>query len=261
MNTYLSEQPELLGRVSLKFSVVIPARNEEACIDGTLLATSKALDAAKIDYEILVIADHCTDNTEAIVRNCSQSNARIRVLRNNERNGFGASVRLGLDHYKGDAVAIYMADASDSPDDLVRYYKEIERGSECVFGSRFIKGAKVVSYPIHKRILNRLLNLLICAMFGYRYNDTTNAFKCYRREVISGCQPLLSRHFNLTVEIPLKAIIRGYTYTVIPIQWTNRKTGVSKLKITEMGSRYFFIILYCFLERLLTGIDYRRSND
>ena len=83
-----------------------------------------------------------------------------------------------------------------------------------------------------------------------QYNDITNAFKCYRREVIEHMMPLISPHFNLTVEMPLKAIVRGFSYRVTPITWTNRQTGISKLKIKEMGSRYLFIVLYLWLENI-----------
>ncbi len=74
-------------------------------------------------------------------------------------------------------------------------------------------------------------------------------------------QPLISPHFNLTVEMPLKAIIRGYSYAVIPISWENRRTGISKLKLQEMGSRYLFIVLYLWLEKLLSRGDYRRKKS
>jgi dolichol-phosphate mannosyltransferase len=174
-------------------------------------------------------------------------------------NGFGLAVRAGLANFRGDAVAIVMADGSDDPVDLVNCYAKLQDGYDCVFGSRFISGSKLIDYPMHKLILNRLANLFISALFQIRYNDVTNAFKCYRREVIAGLEPILARHFNLTVELPLKAIIRGYSFAVIPISWTNRTSGVSKLKIREMGSRYLFIVLYCFIERLLSRGDYRRK--
>jgi dolichol-phosphate mannosyltransferase len=83
----------------------------------------------------------------------------------------------------------------------------------------------------------------------------------YKRETIQGIQPFLSPHFNLTVELPLKAIIRGYTYTVLPNSWTNRKHGVSKLKIREMGSRYFFILLYCLIEKFFAQGDFKKKWD
>lgn len=129
-----------------------------------------------------------------------------------------------------------------------------------MFGSRFIAGARVVNYPWQKLILNRAANLLINLLFGLGYNDTTNAFKCFRRNVIDGIQPILSRHFNLTVELPLKAIVRGYSYTVIPTDWHGRKAGESKLRIQEMGSRYLFVVLSVLLEKWLTRGDYRRAT-
>ena len=96
--------------------------------------------------------------------------------------------------------------------------------------------------------------------FRYRYDDTTNAFKAYRREVVVGVQPLVSNHFNLTVEMPLKAIVRGYSYAVMPTSWRGRAAGRSKLDLREMGSRYLFIVLLVFLEHHLSRGDYRRGR-
>jgi dolichol-phosphate mannosyltransferase len=153
-----------------------------------------------------------------------------------------------------------MADMSDKPTDLVKYFRKAEEGYDCVFGSRFMPGAEVRDYPIHKLVLNRITNNIIRTLFFIRYNDVTNAFKLYSRQTINGLRPLLSSHFNLTVELPLKAIVRGYSYAVIPSHWTNRKVGLSKLKIREMGSRYFFIILYCYIEKILSMGDYKKHN-
>ena len=244
----------------MKLSVIIPAHNEEDCISPTLESLVDKLELNNIDYEILVIADHCTDATESILEKFAAKNSRIKWAKNEKEAGFGMAVRAGLDLYTGDAAAIFMADSSDSPSDIVSYFRFIENGAECVFGSRFIKGSEVIDYPVHKLFLNRLVNFGIKLIFRHGYNDTTNAFKCYRREVIDGCRPFLSKHFNLTVEIPLKAFLRGYTFKIIPISWHNRKAGISKLKIKEMGSRYLFIIFYCVLEKLLSRGDYLRGR-
>ena len=244
----------------MKFSIVIPAHNEEGCIESTLEALVARLADSKFDYEIVVVADHCSDRTENIVAKIAKKNKRIVMVQNEKEGGFGMAVRAGLDAYSGDAVTIFMADASDSPDNVLEYFTIIEDGSECVFGSRFIKGSKVVDYPQHKFILNRFVNLLIRVLFQHGLNDTTNAFKCYRREVIDGCRPFLAPHFNLTVELPLKAVVRGYKYKVIPISWYNRQVGISKLKLKEMGSRYFFIIIYCLLEKWMVKQDYKRKD-
>ncbi len=152
-----------------------------------------------------------------------------------------------------------MADASDDPEDLVRFYRQgVNQGRDAVFGHRFARGGKVIDYPVFKLLLNRLTNWFICLLFAISYSDVTNAFKLYRRNTLSGLEPLLSPHFNLTVELPLKVIVRGYSYTVVPNSWRNRKTGISKLKIKEMGSRYWFIILYCLVEKWLSLGDYRK---
>ena len=243
------------------FSIVIPAYNEEGSIAQTIEFLSQTLFAANIPYEILVINDNSQDRTEEILRQIATYDRHVRYLNNYYPNGFGFAVRCGLENFQGDAVAVVMADNSDSPDDLVNYYRQLQAGYECVFGSRFIKGGRVIDYPLHKLTINRLANLFIKVLFGLSYNDTTNAFKAYRRNVVQGIFPLISHHFNLTVEMPLKAIVRGYSYTTIPITWRNRQTGVSKLKIKEMGSRYLFITLYLYLEKMLSRGDYVRQEQ
>ena len=241
----------------MKLSVVIPAHNEAGVIGGTLTALTQTLDAESIDYEVLVIDDASTDGTAQVVAEHAAENGRIRCLRSHYPGGFGFAVRAGLDRFEGDAVAIYMADASDDPGDLVLYHSLLKDGYDCAFGSRFVPGAKVVDYPPFKLFVNRMVNFGIRVLFRHGYNDTTNAFKAYRREVIDAVQPLLSNHFNLTVELPLKAIIRGFSYATVPISWTNRAEGVSKLRLEEQGSRYAFIVLYAFLEHHLSRGDYR----
>ena len=244
----------------LLVSLVIPAHNEEGCIEQTIQSISQLLEAQNIAYEILVVNDNSRDRTEAILQQLSNQNSKVRYINNYYPNGFGFAVRCGLENFRGDAVAIVMADCSDAPEDIVSYYYKLQEGYYCVFGSRFIKGGKVIDYPTHKLMVNRLANLFIQILFGLKFNDTTNAFKAYRREVIDGVAPLLSHHFNLTVEIPLKALARGYSYTTVPITWRNRTTGVSKLKLKEMGSRYLFIVLYVLLEKMLSRGDYARKN-
>jgi dolichol-phosphate mannosyltransferase len=242
-------------------SVVIPAHNEEGRIAGTVRDLYRALSAAGVPHEILVVNDNSRDRTQEILDELRREVPTLRYINNAPPNGYGFAVRAGLAAFKGDAIAIVMADASDSPDDLVAYYRAMQEGYDCVFGSRFIRGARVVDYPWPKLVMNRLANFFIRTLFWMSYNDVTNAFKLFRRSVIAGVQPLLAYHFNLTVELPLKAIVRGYRYTVIPTSWHNRTSGVSKFKIREMGSRYLFIVLYCYLEKYLSREDYRNRKD
>lgn len=245
----------------MKLSIVIPAHNEEGCINETVRALHTKLSAAQIHHEILVVNDNSSDTTEAILIRLRDEIPSVTYVNNHPPHGFGFAVRKGLEVYTGDAVAIYMADASDRPEDLIKFFSVMEqRQVDCVFGTRFSRNSKVVDYPSLKLSLNRAANLFIQMLFGLRYNDVTNAFKLYRRHVIDGLKPFLSHHFNLTVEMPLKAIVRGYSYTIVPNDWINRKSGESKLHIKEMGSRYLFIVLYCFIEKWLSKRDYHREQ-
>ena len=242
-----------------KLSVIIPGRDEAENLPACISEIIEELIKNKILHEVLVIDDGSTDNTHEVVTSMIKKYPYVRYIKNNAENGFGRAIRLGLEEFTGDAVAIMMADRSDSPKDLVKYWKVLQKGYECAFGSRFIKGSRVYNYPYLKLVANRIVNTIIRYAFRIETNDVTNAFKMYRREVIEGCKPLISPHFNFTVELPLKAIVRGYTWKVIPISWKNRVKGIAKLKLREMGSRYFFIIAYLWLEKYFSRGDYLRK--
>ncbi|MEJ8816963.1 glycosyltransferase family 2 protein [Lacibacter sp. H407] len=244
----------------LKLSIVIPAYNEEGSIAETVQTLFEVLQKYKIDHEIVVINDNSKDNTIQVLQGLQEQVHSLVYYTNKGPNGFGYAVRYGLEKFTGDCVAVMMADLSDDPLDLVRFYhRMLEDNVDCVFGSRFIKGGKLIDYPFHKLVINRMANTIIRMVIGTRYNDATNAFKLYKKETIAGIQPLMAPHFNLTIELSLKTIVRGYSYTVVPNSWRNRKAGVSKLKIREMGSRYFFILMYCFIEKFFSRGDYKKN--
>jgi dolichol-phosphate mannosyltransferase len=246
----------------MKLSIVIPARNEEGNVEKTVVALRDHLDGAGVpSFEILVVDDGSTDRTFELVAAEHVKDERIRVIQNNGRHGFGRAVAFGLNHYTGDAVIVYMADASDSPVDVVRYYYILRDEADCAFGSRFLRESKVYDYPKFKLVINRIANYVIKLMFRLPYNDMTNAFKGYRANVIEGCRPFVSPHFNLTIEIPLKAIVRGYSFKIIPISWRNRDIGVSALKLKEQGSRYLYTLLTVWFEWLLVQHDTKRTDD
>jgi dolichol-phosphate mannosyltransferase len=245
----------------MKLSVVIPAYNEQESLPETLNSIHAKLVEANIDHELVVINDNSKDNTLDTLVKLSESIPSLVYYTNKGPNGFGYAVRYGLDRFSGDCVAVMMADMSDSPDDLVAFYKKMVEGNyDCVFGSRFIRGGKVIDYPKHKFFLNRLVNNAVRVFFRIPYNDFTNAFKLYKKETIKGLAPLLAPHFNLTLELSLKAVVRGYSFAVLPNSWTNRKYGTSNLKIKEMGSRYFFIFLYCFIEKFFSRGDFLKKQ-
>ena len=244
----------------MRLSVVIPAKDEAGSIEATVGDVTAALRREEIAHEVIVVDDGCSDRTADIVASLSEADESVRLVRSPYAPGFGFAVRAGLEAFTGDAVAIVMADGSDDPEDLVAYHRLLAAGYDCAFGSRFMRGSRVTGYPRFKYVINRVVNAGIRALMGHGYNDTTNAFKAYRREVVDTVQPLLSQHFNLTVEIPLKAVVRGHSYAIVPISWRGRRAGTSKLQLEEMGSRYLFIILLVFLEQHLSKGDYRRRG-
>jgi len=240
-------------------SVVIPAKDEEKCVAATVEHLHVELSLRNVPHEIIVVDDGSNDQTWEILSELASRVSELRAIQNNSESGFGRAVIRGLDEMRGDAVVIMMADESDDCRDVVRYWEKLNEGYDCVFGSRFMKGGGIIDYPPLKLIFNRLANFFLRILFNIKLNDTTNAFKAYRKIAIDGCRPLIAPHFNLTVELPLKAIVRGYSWTVIPVMWRNRRSGLAKMQIKEMGSRYLFICLYVWLEKYFSRGDYRRD--
>jgi dolichol-phosphate mannosyltransferase len=239
-----------------KVSIVIPAYNEEHSIVKCMEELRSVIGQKYgIPYEIVVVNDNSKDDTEALVRGQMQVDPAVRLVSRRPPGGFGRAVRSGLEQVRGDIVVIYMADLSDDAEDVVAYYRKIQEGYDCVFGSRFIKGSKVNHYPKLKLVVNRIVNHCIQIMFWTRFNDLTNAFKAYRTEVIRECGPYHASHFNITLELSLGALVRKYNIVQVPISWSGRTWGSSNLRIGEMGRRYLSTLLMMFFARYLIADD------
>ncbi len=236
-----------------RVSIIIPAQNEEKNISSTIKNITQSLQENCISYEVIVINDGSNDKTEDVVLALARDDKDIVLVNNPGPYGLGNAIRLGLQNFHGDAVIISMADGSEDSRDFVSYVWTLDEGYDCCFGSRWMKGGATQGYPVLKYLLNRLGNFVIRFLFGIPYNDITNAFKGYSREVIDKMQPLSAEHFDITIEMPLKAIIHGAEYKVIPIKWYGRKEGKTKLILKEMGSNYLKTLLKLYKNRNVKG--------
>ncbi len=235
--------------MSILLSILIPVRNEEENVN---IISKEIITKISIQsYEILFINDFSEDNTERELIKLNTQNIKT-VYYNNTKKGLGGAIDLGIQKSRGDYVCIMMSDSSDTVEDLNTYYNVISNYNlDAVFGSRFIKGGKTVNYPLLKMILNRMGNLLAKFLLWTDLNDFTNGFKIYKRDSLLKLYPLVSESFNIFFELPLKLIIRGFKYKIIPISYYDRTVGEAKFKINELGSKYIFTLLYCLLEKIL----------
>ena len=240
-------------------NIIIPLKDEDEQVETTVNLLTNELKNLKKNYIITFIDDHSHDATWLLLKKIKEKYANVEIYQNEYETGYGNAVRFGIKKNKCDAVVFFMGDCSDNPNDIEKYVDYLDQGFDCVFGSRFIKDSKVTDYPLLKLVLNRIANNIIRLLFLIKYNDATNAFKAYKKELLENFSPIVSQHFNINVELALKAISRGYKYKVIPISWSNRKKNVSKFKIKEMQKRYIFTIFYVWIEKLLLQRDLKKD--
>ena len=233
----------------MKVSIIIPLRNEEIILKKIIEQIENKLH--HLPYEIIFINDFSTDKTFSILNELIINKSQFNLY-NNKRKGLGGAITEGINKSTGELICIMMSDLSDDIDDFINYYNTITKEKiDAVFGSRFIKGSKLVNYPRKKLILNRIFNIVTKLLFMSDYNDFTNAFKIYKKDSLIKTFPLVSESFNIFLELPLKIISRKMKYKIVPVSWTNRKEGSSKFNIKELKSKYLFTLIYCWLEKIL----------
>ena len=233
-------------------SIIVPVRNESDMLKDVFNHFTSKL--TNLNYEVLIINDFSEDDTLSKAKSLIIDNQQFKIF-NNTKKGLGGAINLGIREAKGNYVTIMMADQSYDINDLINYNKIMHTNSyDAVLGSRFLDTSKVTDYPLQKLILNRIFNFFVSLIFWNRYNDYTNAFKIYKKSVLLEIMPLISESFNIFLEIPLKIISRNYTYKIVSINWMGRKKGISKFRIKELGAKYLFTLIYCFIEKNLLNI-------
>lgn len=245
----------------MKLGIIIPTFQEEKNISRTVYNLSKFLETKRIDYEILIVDDNSSDLTSQVIDELVKKNNKIKFFLNDKKRGFGNSIVMGIDKSDSDILTIMMADNSDSLEDLEKYYLLIQNNPkiDCVFGDRWIKNS-IKNYPLFKKVLNRLGNNIISILFNVKYYDFTNSFKMYRKDSLLKIYPILSNHFSITIELPLKLITRGFKYKIIDNSWENREHGISKMKLTNSVITYSIIIIYCLIDKYFWNKRYESNR-
>ena len=234
-------------------SILIPCHNEEDGIESTVCNLLKKLAPTGISFEILCVNNTSTDQTERVLQQLAETYEQLWYVNTPPIPGYGIAVRWGLEFFRGKSVVIVMADGSETPEDIIAFYRKIEEGFDCAFGTRFAPGAEVVDYPRLKLFLNRLGNKLIAFVTQVKYDDFTNGFKCYRREIINSIKPLFAENFNLTIEMSISTVYNKAHFAVIAHSWKNRSVGSSKFKIVKQANVYLFTLAYCWLRARIQG--------
>jgi len=229
----------------MELCILIPAKNEALSLPSTISDLCSAL-MPGIKFNILVVNDHSDDDTKRTLLIISQTNKHVFFVDNQFGSGVGNAIRCGLEHWKGDAVVIVMADASDDPTDILSSFNTLVEGNyDCVFGSRWIKGGKVEGYPLNKLILNRMFNNLVKIITRQDYNDFTNLFKMYSRNAINAIKPIDSPGFSIGLEMSMKSFSKNLSIGVVPISWKQRTQGESKLNLLKNMRLFTFTFIKC----------------
>jgi len=211
--------------------VIIPTYNESENIEALVRAISSLI----IPFDILVIDDNSPDNTAGIVKNLRGSFRNLHLIERPGKLGLGTAYISGfkwaLDR-NYDYIYEMDADFSHDPADLVRLYNACSNGSaDVAIGSRYITGVNVINWPLSRVILSYFASIYVRIITGMKIMDTTAGFKCYKREVIENIEPSHIRSVGYAFQIEMKftAWKLGYRIVEIPIIFTDRKLGASKM--------------------------------
>jgi dolichol-phosphate mannosyltransferase len=217
-------------------SILIPAYKEEEYVQATLQGMMEAFRAAKLAAEIIVVLDAVPgDKTGTYVRDAARKYEEIRVIERQGKRGVGDAIKTGIENANGRIVIPVMGDQSETPDDIVNLTKKA-LDYDLVFTDRF-KHGRPLGYSVLKYLANRCCNLAAMALLGIPYSDTTNAFKAYKKDLLTHIE-LSSKGFEIFLEMPVKAMRFARRTDVVEVTHLARKKGKPKLSLMRDGYRY-----------------------
>lgn len=228
---------------SKKISIVIPAYNEEKRIKKTLLKYIDFFDNNfKDKFEIIVVGNGCTDNTESIVNSLAKEFDCIRFLNFKEKLGKGGAIIQGFKVANADIIGFLDADGSTLPESILKLISIIN-GYDGVIASRWINGAVIgKKQPLARRIASRGFNILVRVLFGLKYLDTQCGAKFFKGEAVKRVLPELGlTDWSFDVDLLYRLSRKGYRIKEVPITWNN--VGDSKLNLRKTPIKMFLSIV------------------
>ena len=222
------------------YSLVIPAHNEAKNLPKLLEKACSALKKIKEKFEIIVVDDNSTDNSDEVLKKLKEKIKELRIVTRTKNPGAGYAIREGLSKVRGDIIITMDADLSHDPAEIASFLKLL-KVYDMVCGSRYAKGGK--AEMTYSRILvSNLFNIIFRKLLGIPVKDFTSGFRAYKSKIIDKIE-LKSKKFGIFIEIPLKAHLAGFKLTETPISYHERGFGKSNLNYFKQGPEYIKIAL------------------
>jgi dolichol-phosphate mannosyltransferase len=183
--------------------------------------------------DILIVDDNSPDGTAAYVEKTGSSDARVKIIKRPRKMGLGTAYVAGFKYAlaNGYDVAMEMdADYSHDPKEIERFLAAVDN-FDLVIGSRYIDGVRVINWPIRRLLLSYFANLYTRIITGMPVKDGTGGFKCFRRKVLESINldAIHSNGYSFQIEMNYKAWKKGFRLIEIPITFTDRVQGTSKM--------------------------------
>lgn len=211
--------------------VIIPTYKEKENIEALV----KTISSLSIPFDILIIDDNSPDGTASVVKNLQSENKNLHLIERPGKMGLGSAYKTGFKwalENGFDYIFEMDADFSHNPDDLVRLYKACnDDGADVAIGSRYVSGVNVINWPLSRVLMSYFASIYVRLMTGMKIMDTTAGFKCYRKEVLENIHPeqIKSKGYGFQIEMKFIAWKLGYKIVEVPIIFTDRRLGSSKM--------------------------------
>jgi dolichol-phosphate mannosyltransferase len=240
------------SRPSARTLVIIPTYNER----DNLLTIVSRVDDSTPDAHVLIVDDGSPDGTGELADELALADPdRIHVMHRTSKDGLGAAYLAGFAWGLSRQYTVLVemdADGSHAPEELHRLLDEIDAGADLVIGSRYVDGGQVRNWPRRRLVLSRTANGYSRILLGVDIHDITAGYRAYRREVLEKIDlaDVDSKGYGFQVDLTWRSINAGFTVVEVPITFTEREHGVSKMDGSTIREAIFKVAQWGLRARL-----------